>query len=64
METDFTFEDHGSLGLLTPNTPEAKRWVHEKIQEGYHFFGKAVVIEHGYADDVLLGIIDDGFTIG
>lgn len=60
---DFTFENHGSICLLTPVTRAAKQWAEEKIISGNDevmFWGKSIVVEPRYAQPILDGITVDG----
>ncbi len=58
--TDFLFEDHGTLYLIHPVTPEGDIWVHETAPEDAFWFGGALVVEHHYVGDVLLAIMGSG----
>lgn len=61
--TDFTVENHGSLFLLRQNTDEAEQWVEEHIPEDAMTMGNAVVVEHRYIADIVVGIQNDGLTV-
>jgi hypothetical protein len=61
---DFTLANHGSLLLLTPQTPAAKQWVAEHLAhpETQTWCG-GTVIEPRYWPDIEGGIADDGLTV-
>lgn len=63
MPPDFTIADHGSLWLLFPQTDAAKAWAREHIDPNALAFGKSVVIEPRYVEDIVTGIVNDGLTI-
>ena len=61
---DFLFADHGSVTLLTPITAGARAWIIEHVSQDVTYFGRSVVIEPRYVDDILAGIDGDGLTVG
>jgi hypothetical protein len=61
--TDFTFNDHGSIAILTPLTEAAKDWVAVHLPDNALTFGGGVVIEPRYVDHILEGIDEDGLTV-
>jgi hypothetical protein len=61
---DFTLNYQGTISLLLPISDAAKEWVEEHLPEDRQYFGKAVVIEHRYVDDIVNGIINDGLEVG
>jgi hypothetical protein len=64
MIEDFTFENHGTICILTPLTDEAEQWVKSYVDDtGFQPYWPAVVMEPRYADDVLQGIADDGLMV-
>jgi len=64
METDIAVQDEGSVVLFHPNTPAAREWLDEHVQEDAQWFGNALVVEHRYADELVRGITGDGLTVG
>lgn len=61
---DFSFTNHGSITILTANTPEAKEWVKEHLPEDATTWGpNGTVIEPRYADDILDGLQADGLSV-
>lgn len=61
--TDFTFNDHGSVAILTPLTEAAQDWVAAHIPDDALTFGRGIVIEPRYWPDIIWGINDDGLTV-
>lgn len=64
MMADFEVTDEGTIFLVCPNTDAAREWLRENVQEGAMRWGMAVVVEHGYIDPLVDGIIKAGFTVG
>ena len=60
---DFTVENHFSIFLFRMNTPAAQAWVSDHVQSDAQFFGDALVVEHRYAQNIALAIIDSGLTV-
>lgn len=60
---DFTFSFDGSLVLVTPETVEAREWLIEHTHEDSQYFGNSLVVEPRYADDLLSGLREAGFTV-
>lgn len=54
-----------SAYLLKPLTENAKTWIEENLSRfdrNVTWFGGGVAIEHGYINDVMMGIKGDGLT--
>lgn len=62
-QPDFRVENHGSIFLLQPMTPEADAWVGEHIPEDAQYLGTAVAVEHRFIADIVAGIQRDGLTV-
>ena len=60
---DFTVENHVSIFLFRMNTPAAEAWVWNHVQSDAMFFDGALVVEHRYVQDLVLGIIVSGLTV-
>jgi hypothetical protein len=60
---DFTLYNHGSICVLTPNTPAARGWVLMNIDDAAQAWGRGVVIEPRYVDDILAGTDMAGLTV-
>ena len=63
MNPDFHVENHGNIFLLRPRTRSANVWVREHIPDDAQFFGNAVVVEHRYIADIIVGIRNAGLGV-
>jgi len=63
MPYDFVLSDQGSVWLLRPQTEDAQDWIDEHIASDAQQFGRAIVIEPRYVDDIVDGIAVSGLTI-
>lgn len=61
--TDFTVQDHGSIVILTPQTPEAQGWADEHLPYDGRWFRNGFAIERRYFEPIYDGITADGLTI-
>lgn len=61
---DFNLTDHGSIVVLRPMNDEAREWIDFNVDPDAQWFGRGVVIEHRYVNDIVEGIVSDGLTIG
>jgi hypothetical protein len=59
---DFTLTDCGSLMLLAPEHPEARRHLTERVELTALWFGNALVVEPRYVPGLLDGLAGEGFT--
>lgn len=62
-EMDIETEDHGSIILFRPLTPEAEEWIEEHVQDDAQWWSGALAVEVNYADDLLTGMVDDGLLV-
>ena len=60
---DVTWSDHGSITLVTPHTEAAREWIDEFIQEDPQWYGRSLVVEPRYLDDLLEGMRGDGLVV-
>lgn len=60
---DFAFADHGSVCILTPLSADGRDWVRNHVCADAQYFGRGLVIEPRYADDILAGIESDGLEV-
>lgn len=61
---DFAVENHLSLVLVRPLTPEANAWLDENVANpDTQWFGGALVCEPRYVSDLVAGIEGDGLTV-
>ena len=63
MSADFTLTDGGSVCLLTPTTSDARRWLDENIGEDALYLGNGLAIERKYVQQILDGIVADGYRV-
>ena len=62
-KVDFQVVNHGTLYLLIPNTPRARRWVQENLPQDHMKYDDASIIEHRYIGDIIDGIQADDLDI-
>lgn len=63
MDTDVVVNDQGTIVLFTPMTDTAKQWISEHIPDDAQWFGRSLVVEHRYADDIAVGMESDGLVV-
>jgi hypothetical protein len=63
-EPDFICENHGSLFLLIPRSAPARIWVEDNLPLDRMTFGDGVVIEPRYVWAILIGLQEEGLTVG
>jgi hypothetical protein len=57
-------ENHGSIALFTPMTPEAHRWVEENVQiADWQRMGCSVACEPRCLDQIVEGMQQDGLVV-
>lgn len=62
---DVVVENHGSIVLLRPNTPEASAWIDENCAtESWQFLGTALAVEPRCVEPIVEGLQAEGFTVG
>jgi hypothetical protein len=62
-EMDFTVTNHGTIFLLEPHTDAGIAWVAEHLPAEALTFGDAVVVEHRFIRDIVVGIQADGLAV-
>jgi len=60
---DYTVENKGTLLLLRSSNGRAYDWLVTHTDPDAHWFGRALVVEHGYIDDFVDRLRADGFTV-
>ena len=60
---DFNLYRDQSLAVITPLTPEAREWTDEHVNVETEW-GAGFVVEHRYLNDIVIGLVKDGLTIG
>ena len=61
--SDISIENHGSIWLVQPLTPQATEWLHENVQAEALWFGTALAVEPRYVENLTRGLLDEGFDI-
>lgn len=61
---DFTLTDHGSLVLVKPMNDAARDWLDAHVVGETSWWCGALAVERRYSDDLLNGIMSEGFEIG
>jgi hypothetical protein len=59
---DVIIETHGSIILIRPLKKGAREWIDEKVA-WEQCFGGAIVCEPRYVEDIVRGLIDEGFEV-
>jgi hypothetical protein len=60
---DVRLDDQGTIVLVLPLTDRATEWIGLNIPEDAQYFGKALVVEHHYAQDIVDGMTADGLVL-
>ena len=64
MPADVLIENHGSVAMFTPMTPDAHRWVEEHVEiEPWQRLGCSVACEPRYLDHLIEGMQEDGLIV-
>jgi hypothetical protein len=61
--SDYTVENKGTLLLLRSTNAKAYDWLVTHTDPEAHWFGRALVVEHGYIEDFVARLRFDGFTV-
>jgi hypothetical protein len=60
--SDFTVDDHGSLILLKPESPEAFEWIAENIGAPIPWFAGGIALEPSIIPSLLCSILEDDLS--
>lgn len=60
---DVDVSNEGSIFLVTPCTQAARDWIEENVGGETQWFGKALVVEHRYIQDLVIGMQHAGLTV-
>jgi hypothetical protein len=60
---DFLVHGGGSVYLLRPISPAGAAWADQHIPSDATWFGGAIVVEHRYIRDIVVGATCDGLTV-
>jgi len=63
-QVDFRVGGGGTIFMIEPRTPQAKKWVQENVPlENWQWLGPRFSVEHRYVVDLIEGIRNDGLTV-
>jgi len=61
---DFKWFNDGSIVVLTPQSDEAEAWLDDNVMTPETMrWGRGIVVELRYINDLITGITADGFTV-
>jgi hypothetical protein len=64
MIADVLIEDHGSVALCTPRTPDAHQWIEEHVEiEGWQRIGCSIACEPRCLDRLVEGLQESGLVV-
>lgn len=64
-EHDFEVNDEGTIVQIIPVSQTAKDWIDENVEsEGWQWLGRALCIDHRYAEDIIDGMLSEGLEMG
>ena len=64
MPADVLIENHGSVALFTPITPEAHQWVEENVHvESWQWLGCSIACEPRCLEQLVEGMQEDGLVV-
>jgi hypothetical protein len=64
MQADVVVENHGSVFVVTPLSPEASEWVDENVQlEGWQWLGASFACEPRYVPSLIDGMHENGLMV-
>jgi hypothetical protein len=63
MTPDVRVENHGSIFIFQPMTPEARQWIDDHVTGEHMFYAGGLVVEPRYAGDLAAGMQDDGLVV-
>jgi hypothetical protein len=65
MTADVMIENHGSIALFTPMTPDAHQWVEENANvEPWQRIGCSIACEPRCLDQIVEGMQESGLVVG
>ena len=63
-DADVQFDNHGTIWLITPLTPEARQWVEENVViEPWQRFGGGFAAEPRLVQNLMAGMTQAGLII-
>jgi hypothetical protein len=60
---DYRAENHGSLWLVVPLTPQATTWLNEHVSEDAQRWGNAVALKPGDVPGLVERLRNNGFDV-
>lgn len=60
---DVTVQNEGTIYLFHLESEEAREWAAEHVEEGAQYLGDALAVEHRYAHDLAIGMIEAGLEV-
>jgi len=64
MAPDVLIENHGSVAMFTPMTPDAHQWVEEHVHvEPWQRMGCSIACESRYLGPLVEGMQQDGLVV-
>jgi hypothetical protein len=60
---DITIENHGSIFVMQPHSPEARQWIDWHVDGEAQRWGGGVVVEPRFAPELIAAMLDYGFTV-
>jgi len=65
MTADILIENHGSVALFTPMTPDTRRWVEEHVEiEPWQQIGCSIACEPRCLDQLIEEMQEEGLVVG
>ena len=61
---DLQVEDHGTIFLLSADSPAGQEWIDNNIDSDAQTLGKKIVVGHRYINDIIDGLTADGLSLG
>lgn len=62
-KVDAVVSGGGSVYLVTPLTPVAKRWIRENVQSDAQYLGNGLAVEWRYIEDLVNGMREAGLAV-
>ena len=64
VAADVLVENHGSVALLTPMTPDARQWIDEHVQvEPWQWIGCSIACEPRSLEQIVEGMQESGLVV-
>lgn len=61
---DVRCDASGSIVMITPLTAEGRDWMEENLpSEPWQWYAGGLAVEMRYADDIVIGMRDDGLSV-